>query len=136
MIGVCRDAGEVTSIVTKTTNRKLNKREMYLVDRSGRVVACTLWGTEAEEFDGSQFPVVAVKGAKVSDFGGRSLSTTMNSVVVVNPDIKETHQLRGWFDSVGKNQDAPSLSGVRGGGGGGESVCVWQGRCAWWRGRR
>lgn len=118
MIGVCKDVAEITSIVTKTTNRKVNKRDMYLVDRSGRTVTCTLWGGDAEEFDGSQSPVVAVKGARVSDFGGRSLSTVMNSVLVVNPDIPEAHQLRGWFDSVGKNEAIQSISTQRGGGGG------------------
>lgn len=118
MIGICKDVSELTSITTKTTNRKLNKREVFLQDRSGHVVSCTLWGGEAEEFEGSQFPVVAVKGAKVSDFGGRSLSSTFNSVLVINPDIPEAHTLRGWFDSAGKNEEARSISG-RGGGGGG-----------------
>lgn len=86
------------------------------------MVTCTLWGTEAEEFVGTNFPVVAVKGAKVSDFGGRSLSTTFSSVMVVNPDIPEAHMLRGWYDSAGKNEKTQSISGRGGGGGGG---CKW-----------
>lgn len=118
MIGVCKSAGELSSITTKTTNRKLNKRELQLMDRSGCVVNCTLWAMEADEFDGSQCPVVAFKGVKVSDFGGRSLSTMMNSVMILNPDIPEAHQLRGWFDSVGKNTDVQSISSQRGMGGG------------------
>lgn len=95
----------------------MNKRDIQLVDRSGCVVSCTLWGAEAEEFDGSGCPVIAIKGARVSDFGGRSLSTTMSGVMTVNPDIPEAHQLRGWFDSVGKNEDAQSISTQRMGGG-------------------
>ena len=81
----------------------------------------SLGGAEAEGFDGSNFPVVAVKGARVSDFGGWSLSTLMNSLLIVDPDIPEAHQLRGWFDNVGKNEQSTSLSDQRGGGGGGES---------------
>ena len=118
VIGICKSAADVTSIITKTTNRKLSKRELNLVDRSGREVTCTLWGAEAEGFDGSNFPVVAIKGARVSDFGGRSLSTMMSSLLLVDPDIPEAHQLRGWFDNVGKNEQAASLSDQRGGGGG------------------
>ena len=117
VIGVCKNASEITTIITKTSNRKLNKRELDLVDRSGCVVTCTLWEAEAEEFDGSSFPVVAIKGAKVSDFGGRSLSTVMNSIMVANPDIPEAHKLRGWFDSVGKTEQAQSISGQRSFGG-------------------
>ena len=36
----------------------------------------------------------------------------------VDPDIPEAHQLRGWFDNVGRNQEAASISDQRGGGGG------------------
>ena len=118
MIGVVKDAAEITSIITKSSNRKLNKRELSLVDRSGHMVTCTLWGGEAEEFDGSNFPVVAVKGARVSDFGGRSLSTTFSSVIEVNPDIPEAHSLKGWYDGAGKNEKTQSIS-TKGGGGGG-----------------
>ena len=118
VIGVCKSTGEVSQITTKTTNRKMNKREIQLVDRSGCVVSLTLWGTEAEEFDGSSCPVVAVKGARVSDFGGRSLSTTMSGVMILNPDMPEAHQLRGWYDSVGKSEEVQSISTQRMGGGG------------------
>lgn len=78
----------------------------------------TLWGAEAEGFDGSKSPVIAIKGCKVSDFGGRSLSTQFSSVTMIDPDIPEAHQLRGWFDNVGKNEEATSISDQRGGGGG------------------
>ena len=44
---------------------QLSKRDLQLVDRSGKVVSLTLWGAEAEGFDGSQFPVIVVKGCKV-----------------------------------------------------------------------
>lgn len=118
MIGVCRSIGELASIVTKSTNRKVSKRDLQLVDRSNRVVSCTLWGAEAEGFEAGNFPVVAIKGARVSDFNGRSLSTIMSSMLSLDPDIPEAHKLRGWFDNVGKNEEAASISTQRGGGGG------------------
>ena len=60
----------MVSITTRQTNRKVSKRDIQLVDRTERVVTLTLWGAEAEGFDGSKNPVMAIKGAKVSDFGG------------------------------------------------------------------
>ena len=63
--------------------------------------------------------MVAIKGARVSDFGGRSLSMLMSSLLMVDPDIPEAHQLMGWFDNVSKNEQTNSLSDQRGGGGGG-----------------
>lgn len=53
---------------------------------------------QAEKFDGSRQPVIAIKGARVSDFGGRSLSVLSSSTVVVNPDSPEAFKLRGWYD--------------------------------------
>ena len=93
------------------------------MDRSSRVVSCTLWGAEAEGFDGSTNPVVALKGCKVSDFGGRSLSTMFSTDMAIDPDIPEAHQLRGWFDNVGKNEAVASISEQRMMGAG-EHVCV------------
>lgn len=51
---------------------------------------------QADKFDGSRQPVMAIKGARVSDFGGRSLSILSSSTVIVNPDIPEAYKLRGW----------------------------------------
>ena len=88
------------------------------MDRSGKVVNLTLWRAEAEGFDGSSCPVIALKGCKVSDFGGRSLSTLFSSLMNIDPDIPEAHQLRGWFDSVRRNKEVSSISNQRSGGGG------------------
>ena len=46
-------------------------------------VNLTLWGKMGEEFDASSQPVVALKGVKLSDFGGRSLGTVSSTVVQV-----------------------------------------------------
>ena len=70
IIGVVKSAGELTSITTRQTNRKVSKRDIQLVDKTDRVVSLTLWGAEAEAFDGSKNPVLVIRGARVSDFGG------------------------------------------------------------------
>ncbi len=41
----------------------------------------------------------------------------MSSTLALNPDIPEAHKLRGWFDSVGKDENTQSLSTNRGMGG-------------------
>ena len=50
-------------------------------------------------FDGSSNPVLAVKGARVSDFGGCSISVTNSCTLQINPDIPEAFRLRRWFDN-------------------------------------
>ncbi|XP_013884908.1 replication protein A 70 kDa DNA-binding subunit [Austrofundulus limnaeus] len=114
VIGVCKSVDEMTRITTKN-NREVSKRTITLMDMSGKMVMLTLWGEEAENFDGSAQPIVAIKGAKVSEFGGRSLSTSFNSTLLVNPDIPEAYKLRGWYDKDGHTIVGHSLT-ERGGG--------------------
>nr|XP_046266711.1 replication protein A 70 kDa DNA-binding subunit-like isoform X2 [Scatophagus argus] len=109
VIGVCKSVEDVSRITTKTS-REVSKRALKLIDRTGKEVAVTLWGEEAEKFDGSGQPVVAIKGARLSDFGGRSLSALFSSTVMVNPDIPEAFRLRAWYDQEGFAQDSQSLT--------------------------
>ncbi|XP_037533784.1 replication protein A 70 kDa DNA-binding subunit [Nematolebias whitei] len=94
VIGVCKSVDEVTRLTTKT-NREVSKRTLSLMDMSGKMVTVTLWGEEAEKFDGAGQPILAIKGAKLSDFGGRSLSASFSSTMMINPDIPEAYKLRG-----------------------------------------
>ncbi|KAM7399145.1 hypothetical protein PAMP_018434 [Pampus punctatissimus] len=120
VIGVCKTVDEVTRLTTKT-NREVSKRTLNLMDMSGKVVTVTLWGEEAEKFDGSGQPIVAIKGAKLSDFGGRSLSASFSSTLMINPDMPEAYKLRGWYDKEGHAMDGQSLTEVKGGSGGGNT---------------
>ncbi|KAF1442537.1 Replication protein A 70 kDa DNA-binding subunit, partial [Spheniscus demersus] len=117
VIGICKSYEDVTKITVKANNREVSKRNVHLMDTSGKLVTATLWGSEAEQFDGSRQPVIAIKGARVSDFGGRSLSVLSSSTVVINPDSPEAFKLRGWyeFDSEGQLLECTSISDVRGG---------------------
>ncbi|KAM9811370.1 replication protein A 70 kDa DNA-binding subunit isoform X1 [Syngnathus typhle] len=116
VIGVCKSVDEVTRLTTKT-NREVSKRTLNLMDTSGKMVNVTLWGEEAEKFDGSSQPVVAIKSAKLSDFGGVSLSVSFSSSMMINPDIPEAYKLRGWFDKEGHSMEGQSLTESRGSGG-------------------
>ncbi|XP_032389102.1 replication protein A 70 kDa DNA-binding subunit isoform X2 [Etheostoma spectabile] len=112
VIGVCTSAEDVSRITTKNS-REVSKRALNLIDTTGKVVTVTLWGEEAEKFDGSLEPVVAIKGARLSDFGGISLSALFSSTVMVNPDIPEAFSLRAWYDYGGYALDSQSLTETR-----------------------
>ncbi|CAJ1063802.1 replication protein A 70 kDa DNA-binding subunit-like isoform X2 [Xyrichtys novacula] len=116
VIGVCKSAEDVSRITTKSS-KEVSKRALHLIDTTGKVVTATLWGEEAEKFDGSGQPVVAIKGARLSDFGGRSLSASFSSTVMINPDIPQAFLLRGWFDKVGFKLNSQSLTETRSAGG-------------------
>lgn len=46
---------------------------------------------------------MGLKGAKIGDFGGRSLSSGFDSALQINPDSPEAHRLKGWWEQVGCN---------------------------------
>lgn len=119
IIGICREAGELVHFTAKSTNRELKKRELTLVDSSLATINLTLWGEEAENFDGATKPVILLKGSQVREFGGgKTLSMRSGSIMKINPDIPEFHKIRGWFDNGGGENATASISARTGGAGG------------------
>lgn len=119
VIGVCKDTDEISTVTSKASGRELKKRDLQIVDDTNHEVRVTLWGTSAENFDGSLQPVLAIKGARVSDFNGVSLSLLSSSSFQINPDIREAHKIKGWFDNGGCSSESVNLSNQRGGTSGG-----------------
>ncbi|XP_063624011.1 replication protein A 70 kDa DNA-binding subunit [Cydia splendana] len=125
VIGVCRAASDVQELTARSTGKLLKKREVTLVDSTGGAVVLTLWGGEAESFDGSSNPVVSAKGARLAEFNGsKSLSCLASTMIRLNPDLPDAHKLRGWYDNGGANMDIVNISARSGayGGGSGEWI--------------
>jgi replication factor A1 len=83
---------------------------------SGFSVRCTLWGNQAESFNHHDNPVIGIKGAKVGDYGGRTLSVAYGGTIQLNPDVPIAHTLRGWFDSTGNSAVFQTFSSMGDGG--------------------
>ncbi|CAI9740572.1 A 70 kDa DNA-binding subunit-like [Octopus vulgaris] len=119
VIGVVTNVGDITTVVGRQSNKEFSKRDLQLADQSGMSVRFTIWGGDAESFQDNKNPVVAVKGAKVSDWGGRTLSLLSSGQMILNPDIREAHFLRGWYDRDGCNMEFNTFQGdsasIRGG---------------------
>lgn len=115
VIAVVHKVESLGEIVTKQ-GKTLSKRELSLVDRSGYACQVTLWGKQAEGWNHHDNPVVSCKGLKLSDFGGRSLSVSASSVMNINPDTPDAHNLRGWYEGEGRNSTFRSFTSGGGGG--------------------
>ncbi|XP_019727550.1 replication protein A 70 kDa DNA-binding subunit-like isoform X2 [Hippocampus comes] len=109
VIGVCEEAEDAVHITSKA-GEQLTKRALTLIDCSGKTVTLTLWGEQAQMFDASRHPVVAIKGARLSTFDGRSLSALCSTTLTVDPDIPEASALRAWYERAGRDR---SLTGRR-----------------------
>lgn len=102
-LGVLKEVGEVSTITSKSTNKDFNKRELTIADDTQTSVRLTVWGNVAQTFEAPLDSIIAFKGVKVSDFGGRSLSLLASGSMNLEPDIDEAHKLRGWYDGIGSN---------------------------------
>jgi replication factor A1 len=104
VLGVLKEVGQVDTIVSKSTQKPYDKRDLTIVDSTGYSVRLTVWGKTATNFDANPESIVAFKGAKVGDFGGRNLSLLSSGSMSVDPDIPEAHKLKGWYDAQGRNE--------------------------------
>jgi replication factor A1 len=103
VVGVLKEVGDVDQIISKSTQKPYDKRELTLVDDTSFSVRVTIWGKTATEFDANQESIIAFKGMRVSDFGGRSLSLLSSGTMAIDPDIPEAHKLKGWYDASGRS---------------------------------
>lgn len=46
IIGICKSYEDATKITVKSNNREVAKRNICLMDMSGKVVTATLWGED------------------------------------------------------------------------------------------
>lgn len=69
-----------------------------------------MWDTQAEEFDSTGNPIIACKGCRVNDFGGRSLSLSSAGTLKVNMEIPETQRLRKWYNEKGQSSQFESFN--------------------------
>lgn len=119
VLGVVKSVGEPGIIVSKKSGKELNKCELIVGDDSGADVSVTIWGQRAkgaqEEFNGN--PVVAFRRARVSDYGGRTLSASSDGIIC-NPKVADLHRVMQWWSNGGSSGVTKSLSSARGGGAG------------------
>jgi replication factor A1 len=117
LLCVVKTVGEVATLQSKKTGKDLIKCDLTCVDDSGVEVNLTIWGDNATKANAmfAHQPVVAFRRARVSDYGGKSLSTSQSGAVVVDPSIPEAHAMKAWWATGGAA--SRSLSSTTGGAG-------------------
>eukprot|EP00958_Prasinococcus_capsulatus_P024127 scaffold3734_cov425-Prasinococcus_capsulatus_cf.AAC.5 len=127
VIGVVENINPPGTIIRRDGGQEVAKQTLNIRDSSNVSVEICLWGAKVEEV-GSKLesemaqghsPILAIKGGKVSDFGGTTIGTSFSSLAMIDPDVKEGHQLRGWYEQEGgRTMRGESISNTRSGGGG------------------
>ncbi|XP_067928736.1 replication protein A 70 kDa DNA-binding subunit-like [Watersipora subatra] len=124
--GVVHNVGDINTIIAKVSQKEMMKRDIELVDDTNMAVRLTVWGEEAAKFSEETGRVLAVRGCKISDWNGRSLSSLSSSQLILNPDCTEGHQLRGWYDTHGGSTQFKSYASDGGMSGSGSMQRTWK----------
>ena len=115
VIGVIESAQDLHEYTNKT-GKNVKKRVLVLADDSGKTIEATVWGENGAQPAIAPGAVLMAKGARVSDWNGKSLSMFDCEI---NLDVQETHALLGWWQSGGQAQPKEAISIAGSGGGGG-----------------
>ena len=117
VMGVVKSVGEPGTIMSKKSGKELHKCELVIGDDSGADVSVTIWGERAKgaptEFNGN--PIVGFRRARVSDYGGRTLSASSDGIHC-NPRSANADKLMNWWANGGSSGATKSLSSAGGGG--------------------
>ncbi|EGV62655.1 hypothetical protein CANTEDRAFT_115222 [Yamadazyma tenuis ATCC 10573] len=109
VVGVLREVKPAFQITSKSTGKPFDRRDIDIVDDSNFSITVGLWNATAIDFNLSEGTVIAFKGCKIQDFGGRSLTLTQTGSILPNPDAPEAYQLKGWYDNQGSNETFQTL---------------------------
>lgn len=107
VLGVVTSVGPIGSIKRKSTMEELIRRDVTLLDKTGKTINLTLWGEiathEGAMLEKLEHPLLAVSGVRVSDYNGVSISTISKTTVQIDP-AGEPHaeKLKHWFLEEGK----------------------------------
>ncbi|GAB1863336.1 Replication protein A subunit [Camponotus japonicus] len=116
VLGVVTTFNDIQHIIQRTTGKELIKRDINLIDDSGAMICVALWEKEAEDFDGFNNPILAIKGARIGEFnGGKNLSLINSSILKKDPDLPEAHKLRKWYAAANHLENVKFLSRSSGG---------------------
>lgn len=71
------------------------------MDDSSYSIVCTLWGDICEKNVLTTGDIIAISGARVSDYGGKSInSASDHSELVVNPNHEKARKLSMWYNEL------------------------------------
>lgn len=98
LIGAITEISEVSTVVSKTKNKELKKRNITIVDMSRHSISVTIWGEASESFNGTIGDIFVTKAARIGSYGGKSASA--GDCIFINPDIPDVRKIKNWHNNL------------------------------------
>ncbi|KAL0924602.1 hypothetical protein M5K25_005446 [Dendrobium thyrsiflorum] len=97
---------EVRTICRQKDKKKILKRDLQVIGLRSEIITLTLWETLATN-EGKQLedmsnekPIILVKGVVGKYFNGFTLSSTISTIVEINPNLPATKELMDWSNTM------------------------------------
>ena len=98
VIGVITSAEPVSQILLKSGEYR-DKRTVNLADETGFGCMATFWGEVASHQGIKEGEIVAIKGAKLSDYGGKSLNVSSENTIELSPTGQKKYDvIKSWYE--------------------------------------
>lgn len=115
-LDVCGIIAEVSDneMVNLRKGSQKTRKYVTLIDDSGCAISLTLWASMCERItEVDMHKVIAVKGARVSEFGGKSLNAADDHSSLF-PELghERCHQLIKWYGDL-RNKEQHSITNFR-----------------------
>ena len=108
-IGVVHYVGPINEIQLKNGLSK-QRRMLQIIDDTGMMVSLWFWGEHARNNQYEGNPVLGLKGAKLTNYSGKSLNAPENAKILINPDIPRADELREWHSKLKSHENLKILS--------------------------
>ena len=112
VVGVVTNQNEVRTITIKTNNQTRDTRKITLGDSSGNSIELTIWGDKARDnYDKEN--IFLFRKVRVHEYRDiKSLNTTEDTEIVLNPKLPQYEELRTFIQNGGVFKQAPVFSVV------------------------
>ncbi|KAF4744019.1 60S acidic ribosomal protein P1, partial [Perkinsus olseni] len=123
LCGIVTHCSPISTVVIRTSGQERARRNFTIADDSGCSIEMTVWGDTAQhcgiDENRAQFnPVVMIKNARISNYGGKSLTTASTTTLEVDPDDSRAFEVKNWWIQGGQTGAMQALSTGGAGGGG------------------
>lgn len=98
VLGVVQKVGTVDSVTIKNGESR-RRRNLVICDESNTSICLCVWGDKVT-LDFENHPVVAVKGAKVSDYFKRSINAYEDARIYLNSTFERSKDMKLWYDCL------------------------------------
>lgn len=99
VIGVITECQGPTQIQIKSTGEFRDKMTITLSDDTNISIGATIWGEGCKDAKYVEGCIIAVKGARISDYGGKSLNIGDNCVIEFDPQNEKRYQaIQQWYE--------------------------------------